>query len=285
MTDLQVGLALIGVFAVAAVLAYNWLQERRAKRAAERAFASGHSDVLLDEPHGRREPTLGAHARPAPPQAEAMPDAHVDYIMELSVPAGAAAPLLRELWAPIESRFARRVLLAAGGTTVHAALQLVTRAGVVSDAELLEFRSAVETLAAKLGATVAAPEMREALDAARELDRACADADIQVALHVIGIPGVAPIESSLFSVAPRPDGVTLALDVARTTEPRRAYEAMARAGMQLAQAGGGRIVDDNGTALDERALATIGAQLDAVQAMLAARGIEPGSALALRLFS
>ena len=285
MTDLQVGLALIGVFAVAAVLAYNWLQERRAKRAAERAFASGHSDVLLDEPHGRREPTLGAHARPAPLQAEAMPDAQVDYIMELSVPAGAAAPLLRELWAPIESRFARRVLLAASGTTVHAALQLVTRAGVVSDAELLEFRSAVETLAAKLGATVAAPEMREALDAARELDRACADADIQVALHVIGIPGVAPIESSLFSVASRPDGVTLALDVARTTEPRRAYDAMARAGMQLAQAGGGRIVDDNGTALDERALATIGAQLDAVQAMLAARGIEPGSALALRLFS
>jgi hypothetical protein len=285
MTDLQVGLALIGVFAVAAVLAYNWLQERRAKRAAERAFASGHSDVLLDEPHGRREPTLGAHARPAPLQAEAMPDAQVDYIMELSVPTGAAAPLLRELWAPIESRFARRVLLAAGGTTVHAALQLVTRAGVVSDAELLEFRSAVETLAAKLGATVAAPEMREALDAARELDRACADADIQVALHVIGIPGGSPIESSLFSVASRPDGVTLALDVARTTQPRRAYDAMARAGMQLAQAGGGRIVDDNGTALDERALATIGAQLDAVQAMLAARGIEPGSALALRLFS
>ena len=64
-----------------------------------------------------------------------------------------------------------------------------------------------------------------------------------------------------------------------------AYEAMARAGMQLAQAGGGRIVDDNGTALDERALATIGAQLDAVREMLAARGIEPGSPLALRLFS
>jgi len=285
MTDLQIGLALIGVFAVAAVLAYNWLQERRAKRAAERAFASGHSDVLLDEPHERREPTLGAPARPAPRQAEAMPDPRIDYIMELAAPAGVAAPLLRELWKPIELRFAHRVLLAVAGRTVRAALQLVSRAGVVSDAELLEFRSAVETLAAKLGATVAAPEMREALDAARELDRACADADIQVALHVIGIPGVSPIESSLFSVASRPDGVTLALDVARTTEPRRAYEAMARAGMQLAQAGGGRIVDDNGTALDERALATIGAQLDAVQAMLAARGIEPGSALALRLFS
>jgi hypothetical protein len=285
MTDLQVGLAVIGVLAVAGVLAYNWLQERRAKRAADRAFASSHSDVLLDEPHGRREPTLGAPARPAPLQAEAMPDARIDYIMELSVPGGASTPLLRELWTPIEFRFARRALLDGAGSTMYAALQLVSRAGAVSDAELLEFRSAVETLAAKLGATVSAPEMREALNAARELDRACADVDIQVALHVIGVPEVSQVESSFFSVEPRPDGATLTLDVARTTEPRRAYEAMARAGMQLAAAGGGRIVDDNGTALDEQALAAIGAQLDAVIEMLSARGIEPGSALALRLFS
>jgi hypothetical protein len=283
MTDLQVGLALIGVLAVAAVLAYNWLQERRAKRAAERAFASRHSDVLLDEPHERREPTLGA--RPAPRQAEAMPDPRIDYIMELAAPAEVAAPLLRELWKPIELRFAHRVLLDAAGRTVRAALQLVSRAGVVSDAELLEFRSAVETLAASLGATVSAPEMREALEAARELDRACADADIQVALHVVGVAAVPQIDSSLFSAAPRPDGVTLTLDVARTAEPRRAYEAMARAGMQLAAAGGGRIVDDNGTVLDERALAAIGAQLEAVRVMLSGHGIEAGSPLALRLFS
>ncbi|HEX6295416.1 MAG TPA: cell division protein ZipA C-terminal FtsZ-binding domain-containing protein [Burkholderiales bacterium] len=285
MTDLQVGLAVIGVLAVALVLAYNWLQERRAKRAAERAFASGNSDVLLDEPRGRREPTLGAPGRPAPLQAEATPDARIDYIMKLSVPGGAPTPLLRELWSPIEFRFARRALLDGAGSTMCAALQLVSRAGAVSDAELLEFRSAVETLAAKLGATVSAPEMREALDAARELDRACADVDIQVALHVIGIPEVSQVESAFFSAEPRPDGVTLTLDVARTTEPRRAYEAMARTGMQLAAAGGGRIVDDNGTALDERALAAIGGQLDAVIEMLSARGIEPGSALALRLFS
>jgi len=285
MTDLQIGLALIGVLAVAAVLAYNWLQERRAKRGAERAFASRHSDVLLDEANDRREPTLDAPARPAPVQGEATPDPRVDYIMALSVPSGAPGPLLRELWAPIELRFARRVLLEAAGPTVIAALQLVSRAGVVSDAELLEFRSAVETLAAKLGASVDAPEMREALEGARGLDRACAEADIQIALHVIGISEVSQIEASPFSVEPRDDGVTLALDVARTTEPRRAYEAMARAGMQLAAAGGGRIVDDNGTALDERALATIGAQLDAVREMLSARGIEPGSPLALRLFS
>jgi hypothetical protein len=73
--------------------------------------------------------------------------------------------------------------------------------------------------------------------------------------------------------------------VARTPDLGRSYEAMARAGRQLAAAGGGRLVDDNGAPLDERALAAIGAQLEAVRQELAGRGIEPGGPLALRLFS
>ena len=44
----------------------------------------------------------------------------------------------------------------------------------------------------------------------------------------------------------REDGVTLMLDVARTREPRATYEAMARAGRELAETRGGRLVDDNG---------------------------------------
>jgi FtsZ-interacting cell division protein ZipA len=79
--------------------------------------------------------------------------------------------------------------------------------------------------------------------------------------------------------------VTLTLDVARTREPRASYEAMARAGRQLAQARGGRLVDDTGKELDERSLAAIGRQLDAVRERLAGCGIEPGSPLALRVFS
>jgi hypothetical protein len=282
MTDLQVGLALIGVLAVAVVLAYNWLQERKVKRAADRAFAARHADVLLDAHPERREPTLDLPSRKDSSGAR---QAGIDYVIELAAPGAIAAPVLRELWAPIQLRFARRASVATEGATLQAGLQMVSRDGVVSDAELLEFRSAVETLAAKLGAGVAAPEMRAALDAARELDRACAEADIQVALHVVGVAGMPQIEPSSFQVERRADGVTLSLDVPTTADPRRAYEAMARAGAQLAAAEGGRIVDDNGAALDERALAAIGAQVDAVRAALSERGIEPGSPLALRLFS
>ena len=60
---------------------------------------------------------------------------------------------------------------------------------------------------------------------------------------------------------------------------------MTRTAMQLAAALGGRVADDRGNALDERALAAIGAELEPMRRQLAESGIEPGSPLALRLFS
>ena len=251
------------------------------RREAERAFGSSHRDVLVDE---RREPTLEPR-RPAV-QPGAISAEGIDYVIQVIPREPTPAAVVREAWAPIEQRFTRRVILASNKTLIQAALQLVSRAGVVGDAELLEFRTLVETMATQLGAVVHAPEMRQALEAARELDRTCADTHIQVALHVVGI-GAAPaqFDGQRFQAAARDDGVTLTLDVARTPEPRASYEAMARAGRQLAQARGGRLVDDTGKELDERALASIGAQLDAVRSRLAGCGIEPGSPLALRVFS
>ena len=71
MSDLQIALLLIGVFIVAAVLIFNWKQERRYKKQAAAAFQSAASDVLLErsvvpraataeriEP-GLREPVIG----------------------------------------------------------------------------------------------------------------------------------------------------------------------------------------------------------------------------------
>jgi len=58
-----------------------------------------------------------------------------------------------------------------------------------------------------------------------------------------------------------------------------------RAGRSLAEAHGARLVDDRGNALDERSLASIGAQLETVRQTLANHGVETGSPLALRLFS
>lgn len=283
MSDLTLGLALVGGLAVAGVLVYNRLQERAARKQAERRFSADRSDVLLEEE--RREPRLGTVHRPPEPPRGAAPDPRVDYIMQLSLSKAAEAELA-EGWQSIAHRFAHRVLISqVDDESWVAGLQLVSRAGVVGEPELVEFRSAVETLAARLGGSAAGPAMREALEAARELDGTCAEADIQVALHVVGVAPEQQFKGQPFQVAPREDGVTLTLDVARTPEPARSYEAMARAGRELARAQGGRLVDDHGRELDERALASIGAQLEVVRRLLAGRGIEPGSPLALRLFS
>jgi len=319
MTDLQLGLLVLGAAAVVGVVAYNRIQERSVRREAERTFGSSHSDVLLDEE--RSEPVLQGvsieenesekQKEEAPPPAEAMPDERVDYVIVLRTAVGISRAAVLEAWRPIEKRFGRRALLAGsegsgwrrlvagdfGGCTVlRAALQLVSRSGVVGDAELLEFRSAVETLATRIGASAAAPEMREALEAARALDKRCAETDVQVALHVVGEfgEGTADAEVSAafsergeppYQVARRGDGLTLVLDVPRALDIARSYEAMARMATHLASTLGGRIVDDRGNALDERALAAIGAELEPIRRQLSEAGVEPGSPLALRLFS
>jgi hypothetical protein len=302
MTDLQLGLLVLGAAAVVGVLLYNRLQERAVRREAERAFASRHADVLVDgvaPPEAQAPRERGATSLPA----GAMPDSRLDYVIALRVPVGLPAASALEAWKPVEQRFGRRVLLAGSDgsgwrpllagelrslSSLRAALQMVSRSGVVSDAELLEFRTEVETLASRARAECSAPEMRQALDAARQLDRLCADLDIQVALHVTGasIDTLPPGEREApYAVSEGEGRVTFLLDVPRTVEPLRAYERMARAALGLAGRAGTGVVDDRGQALDEKALAAIGAQLDAVRRKLSEHGIDPGGVLALRLFS
>ena len=330
MSELQIGLLAIGGLVVAGVFAYNRMQERGARRAAERAFRSGHEDALMAPPaaaSGREPATDGPRAvvRSAPPDETAQPDAAIDYIVEFSAELPVAQAALREQWHAIERRHARRALLAgsADGRSWRAGLQLVSRDGAIGEADLIEFRSAVETLAASAGAAVSAPEMRTAVDAARALDDFCGETDIQVVVHVQGgpFPGTkirAAAEAAGLALEPdgkfalrndqqrllytlgardgamfaaatvremAADALTLSLDVPRTPDLRRSFESMTRLAHQLASALGGSMVDDNGNALDERAVEAIALQLDAVRARLEAQGLPPGSPAALRLFS
>jgi hypothetical protein len=255
---------------VGGVLVYNRLQERATRREAQRAFASRHADVLLEEPSGRREPTLESPSpKITPPRPDT--DPRLDYVIGLE---GGAVP--RSAWTALERRFGRRAAFSESAAT----LQMVSRNGVVSEAELVEFRAYVQRIAQAHGAAASAPPVREALEAAQAIDRACADVDVQIALHVVGA-SIERAQPGPFTVTPRPDGVTLLLDLPRTPEPAKSYAAMVSAARRL----GGRLVDDNGTALDERALAAIGVEVDGLRARLAQLGIEPGSPLALRLFS
>lgn len=337
MTEFQLGLLVVGALAVAGVIVYNKLQERGAQRRAERAFGSKHADVLLDGAPPRREPTLGPLPRTSEREADAatesLPDARLDYIVEITCGKPLAGTVFLEQWSALAHRFGRRALaackaesgswqaVAPGDHESHsryrAALQLVSRAGVASETELIEFRTDVENVAARLGASVSAPEMRQALEAARETDRFCADADIQVVFHLIAPAGSAfdakQIEAAASAAGlspgldgrraardaegrllyemtaqdegPTPRSLSLALDVPRVAEVDRVYQSMVRCARHIAERLGASIVDDNGRALDERSLMAIGGELEAVRRSMEERGLRPGGSLAVRLFA
>ena len=80
-------------------------------------------------------------------------------------------------------------------------------------------------------------------------------------------------------------GVTLLLDVPRLTDGVAAFNEMVGIGKQLAGTLGGSLVDDNGMAVTDPGLEQIRSQLRGIYAAMEARGIAPGSPLALRLFA
>lgn len=341
MSELQLGLAIVGALVIVGVLVFNRTQERAAQRRADASFRSQHADALM----GDTRAADGAGARPHAARAagtDDVPDANLDYIIHLAADAPVSAAAMRELWTSPSRRIRERSLIAASPDAAswlpmnpgdaaayrhfRAALQLVSRNGVIGEADLIEFRSEVETMAARLGMKVESPEMKASLEAAHALDAFCAERDIQVALHVVSQSAQGFDRRTVLELGERfgmtlnargglscrdaagrllyeamdrgsarldatgPEGpavraLSLTMDVPRVPDTGRSFEAMSRLAASLAAEAGGTLVDDNDIALDDRALASIGAQLEGIRAELDARGIAPGSAPALRLFS
>jgi hypothetical protein len=211
-----------------------------------------------------------------------------------------------------------------GYSRMRAGLQLVDRRGAADADEVAVFGAAVEEAAASVGMLATAPDPGEALARARELDRFCGEVDIRIAVHLVNDSSPFP-GSKLDAVAKRagfeldePDGkyrcrddtgviacalanfepipftvdsleslstraVTLELDVPRA--PRRAFARFREAAERLARELNARIVDDNRQPLAASSFDAIGARVQAVHNAMEARGIAPGGALALRLFS
>lgn len=207
---------------------------------------------------------------------------------------------------------------------LRAGMQLVDRRGAVDDSELAAFGAAVEEAAASLDLLATPPPVAQAAGNARELDRFCGEVDIRVAVHIQSdaapFPGsrLAGLAASLgfeldeaerrflrrdgdgrvlfaladFGPAPfdieRLDSlalraITFELDVPRT--PRGAFGQFRDLAVSIAQGLNSRIVDDNRQPLSAAAFDAIEAQVESVHSSMEARGIVPGGALALRLFS
>jgi hypothetical protein len=194
-----------------------------------------------------------------------------------------------------------------------AAIQLADRGGPVTAQELQAFVQTVQALARKLDADVDAPDTARLLEQARALDALCARFDVRIGLTLAssGAPftgpqlrnaahgcgfralasdrwswsqGEGPELFTLQASSRTPTQVVLELDVGRAPSGAQPFAALVASARELAQTLGARLVDDNGQALEERAIAGIQAQLDRLTGEMRAAGIEPGSARARRLY-
>lgn len=203
-------------------------------------------------------------------------------------------------------------------------LQLVDRRGTVTPQDLALFQSAVARCAAGADARSVVPPTDAYLARARELDAFCAEVDVIVGINisaprgrpfqgtrvrgVLEAAGFQPEQDrfvyrdtagatrfaleSQDHAALTPEtlrsaqvsGLTLLFDVPRQADGVTCFNQMVMIGRQLAQSLGGMLVDDNGTPVTDAGLEQIRNQLRAIYGNMEARGMQPGSSLAQRLF-
>jgi hypothetical protein len=360
MSELQLYLLGGGAVFVAAVCAYNVWTERRARRKAEDAFGERPADALFDAPATqRREPTIGPlPGAPGGGIDETLPPSpRLVKAEELEAPGGPAAeissridtvaviladdPVMSEQLAPLQD------VLQAHTTPVHVegivdeqwhpvetsprrswrelrvGLQLASRSGPVAEDEIERFNRAIADFAATVGAVSQREAPNAAAARARELDRFCADADIEVAVNVVGQFGATFAISRVKSLAlengvsetasgelvsfgsdgtpefvirrfddpqAKPagsyfTGLTFALDLPHVEDPAAALAGMIGLAQTFAAQLGGVLVDDNRRPLTDAGLASIRRSLEKIVQDMEAHGIPAGGPLARRLFS
>ena len=355
MTELQLAMIGVGVALVGGVAIYNVVQERRARKGAEKAFGERPPDNLFDTVPDRREPTMGrlpeggenaaASIEPAIDAADleagVAPTAEISTRIDTVAVILADDPVTREQLEPLLAS------LADHATPVHVegivdeqwhpiessprsswrelrvALQLASRRGPVAENEIESFNRAVADFAASVNAVSQREAPPAAAARAHELDRFCAEADIEVAVNVIGQFGATfalsrvkaialehglseTADGNLLSFArdgsvefsvrrladegERPSstsvsGLTLALDLPQVAEAPSVFADMVQFGQAIAAALGGQLVDDNRRPLSEAGLASIHRTVERACEDMEAHGIPAGSALARRLFS
>jgi hypothetical protein len=222
MSDLQLALIVFAVVLIGAVVAYNVVQERRARGKAETAFGNTSPDALFEQSTARREPTFDAMPeREAPPRAPALDqtyppgppqelEAEGSVAAEVSSRIDTVAVILAD--DPIMSEQLQPLVdaLETHPTPTHVegivdeqwhpvdtsprrswrelrvGLQLASRKGPVAEDEIERFNRTIADFAAAVNAVSQREAPAAAAARARELDQFCADTDIEVAVNVVG---------------------------------------------------------------------------------------------------
>lgn len=207
-----------------------------------------------------------------------------------------------------------------------AALQLVDRRGSIGESDFMRFSGGVQRVADMVMALPPGlPARAETLRHATEVDRFCADVDVQIGVNVVAasrpfdgseiaklaarhgftLSGdgsfhaladdgstlftLANLEPGLFAAETLPamatGGLTLVIDVPWVQDGVAAFDRMMRIANDFAAHFGGHVVDDNRAAFGTEAADLIRAQIRQFQGRMAENGIPAGGPLARRLFA
>ncbi|HWK70703.1 MAG TPA: cell division protein ZipA C-terminal FtsZ-binding domain-containing protein [Burkholderiaceae bacterium] len=212
MSDLQIGLILLGVLLILIVLVFNWWQDRRIRQKMQEHFPERELDPLMSgNPMGggRREPAFGAID--AAQETAADDTAEVDPSTEVVIDIGFAQAVptdqLHQAIQSLHKAGSKPVRIFAeregGGhrarlrpgeayVSMQLAVLLANRSGPLTEIEWSQLWGMAQDLAERFDGAIEAPEQDEVMQRARELDGHCAGLDAQVAL-VLRLPGTAPV--------------------------------------------------------------------------------------------
>ena len=203
-------------------------------------------------------------------------------------------------------------------TKIISGAQLVNRSGALNELEYSEWVMRLKQIADNLNGHLDMPDMKEVVEAGRDLHQFVTEHDVQLSVnvHTKSAPWAMPTLLAALTkhgFDARPNGrlamsdgengalytlttnaqatdlvtsrITLLLDVATVAPERGAFNAMIACAKSLSLRLGGVMVDDGNSPLDDATLTQIGQQLEAFYADMQAADIAAGSTRALKIFS
>lgn len=225
MSDLQIGLILLGVLLILLVLLFNWWQDRRVRRQMQEQFPERDDDPLLGAapPSAgtvRREPAFGPVAATSAGDDEDDP-IEVDPATEMVIDISFAQPVPSDqlhaathavkrvgnkpvrLFAEREGGGHRARLRANESyASMQLAVLLANRSGPLTEIEWSELWTIAQGLAERFDGAIEGPEQSEVVARAAELDAVCARLDgmVGLALQLPGALDVAEVSRALEEV-------------------------------------------------------------------------------------
>src|SRR5690625_2154165 len=204
MSDLQIGLILLGIALIIVVLLFNWWQDRRVRRQMKSQFPQTDDDPLMAQtPKTRKEPSVQVAERLGVLKIDDFPNEEIDpgceAVVDIQFPQPVSGKdlldaLKRHLRFKIKP--SRVFVLSEGGQLegypqaetnyvgAQIAVLLDDRQGPLSDIEWSRLWSAAECIAQEYDGAVDGPEQDDVLKQAQQLDEVCAQLDTQVSLTV-----------------------------------------------------------------------------------------------------